>query len=160
MLRTILLGIVLATIGVPSVASEHFSDVPNDHWAAQSVEALAEKGIMKGYPGGDYRGDRPVTRYELAAALERFVIYMREALKQIEPPKATPAPTQPESEKAKPADPVTFLKSGGFLTEDSVLLQKDTTKPVTTDQLAQALATVAAKLVEENVPSREEEAAR
>lgn len=144
------LCVVLALIGAPVVASDHFKDVPADHWAAGSVEKLAEAGIVKGYPDSTFRGDQPVTRYELASAMARFIEYMRESAKPLVDVKKQ----EPKPESRKPgADPVAFLKSGGFLTEDSPLLQKDTTKPVTIDQLAQTLATVAAKLVEERVPA-------
>ena len=150
MLRAIGLCIALAIMGTPGIASEHFKDVPADHWAAESVKKLADAGIVKGYPDGTFRGDKPVTRYELASAMARFIDYMRESAK----PLAGEKKQEPTPDSKKPGnDPVAFLKSGGFLTEDSPLLQKDTTKPVTIDQLAQTLATVAAKLVEERVPA-------
>ncbi|MCR4441712.1 MAG: N-acetylmuramoyl-L-alanine amidase [Peptococcaceae bacterium] len=50
-----------------------FSDVPPDHWAAQSVERVYEAGIMNGYPDGTFKGDQTVTRYEQASALDRML---------------------------------------------------------------------------------------
>lgn len=32
-----------------------FRDVPPDHWAAQAVETLRQKGIVRGYPAGPNR---------------------------------------------------------------------------------------------------------
>lgn len=64
---------MLLTLGLLGIASramgQTFTDVSPDHWAYKAVQALAEKGIVKGYPGDLFRGDRTVTRYELAQAL-------------------------------------------------------------------------------------------
>jgi len=46
-----------------------FADVPVDHWAAQFVEKVKALGLMQGYPDGTFRGDKPLTRYEMAALL-------------------------------------------------------------------------------------------
>ncbi len=32
-----------------------FRDVPPNHWAAQAVETLRQKGIVRGYPSSAYR---------------------------------------------------------------------------------------------------------
>jgi S-layer homology domain len=42
-----------------------------DNWAAPFIKALVEKDIIKGYPDGTFRPDRPVTRAEFAALLAR-----------------------------------------------------------------------------------------
>ncbi len=45
-------------------------DISPDHWAYTSVKNLVEKyGCLSGYPDGTFRGDRGMTRYELASAL-------------------------------------------------------------------------------------------
>lgn len=41
-------------------------DVPRNHWAFKAVDDLFRAGILHGYPDGDFRGDRPATRSELA----------------------------------------------------------------------------------------------
>lgn len=43
-----------------------FTDVPAKHWAYDSVSKLAQAGIISGYGDGTYRGDRTLTRYEMA----------------------------------------------------------------------------------------------
>ncbi|WP_302594259.1 S-layer homology domain-containing protein [uncultured Megasphaera sp.] len=48
-----------------------FPDVPKDHWAYEYVKALANQGYLKGYPDGEFKGDRAMTRYEYAALLYR-----------------------------------------------------------------------------------------
>lgn len=50
-----------------------FKDVPTDHWAYQAVTDLQQKGILLGYPDGYFRGNRTLTRYEFAVALERLL---------------------------------------------------------------------------------------
>ena len=46
-----------------------FADVPADHWAAKFVEKVKALGLMQGYPDGTFRGDKPLSRYEMAAVL-------------------------------------------------------------------------------------------
>ncbi|MEB3328702.1 MAG: S-layer homology domain-containing protein [Candidatus Sericytochromatia bacterium] len=67
-----------------------FGDVPVEHWAYLTVETLVRKyQAMAGFPDGTFRGDRPVTRYELAAALERVVARMKPLVPVAPPPSAT-----------------------------------------------------------------------
>lgn len=48
-----------------------FPDTPENHWAYDYVATLAGNGILEGYPDGYFNGDRPITRYEMAAVLYR-----------------------------------------------------------------------------------------
>lgn len=48
-----------------------FPDVPENHWAYEYVKNLAERGYLKGYPDGEFKGDRAMTRYEYAAIIYR-----------------------------------------------------------------------------------------
>ena len=48
-----------------------FPDVPENHWAYAYLEDLQQRGIVEGYPGGRFIGDRAMTRYEFAAMLDR-----------------------------------------------------------------------------------------
>ena len=48
-----------------------FPDVPENHWAYDYVEGLAKKGLLVGYPDGEFKGDRTMTRYEFAAVMYR-----------------------------------------------------------------------------------------
>lgn len=51
-----------------------YPDVPQDHWAYQSLETLAqEHGLILGYPDGSFQGERKVTRYELAALVLKLM---------------------------------------------------------------------------------------
>jgi hypothetical protein len=53
--------------------SELFPDVSENHWAYEYVSRLAGNGILKGYPDGEFKGDRMMTRYEFAAIVYRIV---------------------------------------------------------------------------------------
>lgn len=50
-----------------------FPDVAENHWAYQYVTKLAKKGLLEGYPDGEFKGDRMMTRYEFAAIVYRIV---------------------------------------------------------------------------------------
>lgn len=49
----------------------NFPDLPKDHWAYTYVKTLADKGYLVGYPDGEFKGDRAMTRYEYAAIIYR-----------------------------------------------------------------------------------------
>ena len=48
-----------------------FPDVPENHWAFDYIKGLQKRGIVEGYPDGNFGGDRSMTRYEYAAMLYR-----------------------------------------------------------------------------------------
>ena len=48
-----------------------FPYVPKDHWAYSYVKSLADRGLLEGYPDGEFKGDRSMTRYEFAAIIYR-----------------------------------------------------------------------------------------
>lgn len=56
------------TLGVTATtyAANPFSDVPSGHWAYDSISKLAAAGIIEGYGDDTFRGDRLMTRYEMA----------------------------------------------------------------------------------------------
>ena len=56
--------VVLGSVSV--YAANPFSDVDASSWAYQSVEQLANAGIINGYPDGTFKGSNPITRYEMA----------------------------------------------------------------------------------------------
>ena len=57
---------VVGAAGTTFAAANPFSDVPRDHWAYDAVTQLAADGVVEGYGDGTYRGDRNITRYEMA----------------------------------------------------------------------------------------------
>ena len=48
-----------------------FPDVPENHWAYEYLDDLQKRGVIEGYPNGQFMGDRAMTRYEFAAMLDR-----------------------------------------------------------------------------------------
>lgn len=55
----------------PAAQNVDFPDVPKDHWAYTYVKTLADRGYLKGYPDGEFKGNRTMTRYEYAAIIYR-----------------------------------------------------------------------------------------
>ncbi|MBS1713636.1 MAG: S-layer homology domain-containing protein [Armatimonadetes bacterium] len=64
----IALGAVLASIALPGFAQDPFPDNSENHWAYEAVEGLHKAGCLVGYPDGMFHGNRPMSRYEFAAA--------------------------------------------------------------------------------------------
>ena len=50
-----------------------FSDVSTDDWAYQAVSDLSDQGVVEGYPDGTFKGERNMTRYELAQVIARLM---------------------------------------------------------------------------------------
>ena len=48
------------------LSEEAFNDVPKGHWAYSALEVLSKDGVLEGYPDGSFKGDEPMTRYEMA----------------------------------------------------------------------------------------------
>jgi len=59
-------AMVLGIAGTSLAASNPFVDLPAKHWAYESVTKLAQAGIVDGYGDGTFRGDKTMTRYEMA----------------------------------------------------------------------------------------------
>jgi len=59
-------AMILGVAGTSFAAANPFSDVPAKHWAYASVTQLAQAGIVDGYGDGTYKGDKLITRYEMA----------------------------------------------------------------------------------------------
>jgi hypothetical protein len=73
---TVLIAVAVmsyAQTAPPSPVGKPFADVPAGHWAEEAIRALAAAGVMEGYPEGTFRGNQPVTRYEVAMALSRLL---------------------------------------------------------------------------------------
>ena len=61
------------TGSIQDKGNDLFPDVPENHWAYEYVTKLAKAGILKGYPDGNFAGDRMMTRYEFAAIVYRAI---------------------------------------------------------------------------------------
>jgi len=77
--------VALVAFAVPAFAAVNpFMDVPMNHWAYDAIGQLAARGVLSGYPDGTYKGNQPMTRYEVASAVARAlaVVDMTKASKQ------------------------------------------------------------------------------
>lgn len=70
------LSLVLALVFVLGIAGTAFAanpfvDVPAKHWSYDAVSKLAKAGIVDGYDDGTFRGDKTMTRYEMAQVVAK-----------------------------------------------------------------------------------------
>ena len=92
-MRTLAVSVaaLLVLVVVSPAFAQPFADVPTDHWAFDAIAELAAKGIIEGFPDGTFKGDRGVTRYEVAMIVARILARI-EAIKIPAPAAAAPAP--------------------------------------------------------------------
>ena len=88
----------LAAAAAPAFAANPFSDVPMNHWAYDAVEQLSAKGILEGYPNGTFKGNRAMTRYEIATMVARMMAAGGLSGEDLEKLKALVVEFQPELE--------------------------------------------------------------
>ena len=69
MLLALSLGITASAF-----ASTPYDDVPLDHWAYEAIETLTAHGVIDGYPDGTFRGNQPITRFEMAKMIRNAVL--------------------------------------------------------------------------------------
>jgi hypothetical protein len=72
-LSHLLLALALPWSGLASP----FQDVPPGHWAGKAVETVQKEGILQGR-GDRFQGQRPSSRYELAAVANRLLGKIRQ----------------------------------------------------------------------------------
>ena len=68
-----LAAVAALTAGVSAYAANPFSDVTADDWAYQAVSDLSAQGVVEGYPDGTFKGERNMTRYDLAQIVARLM---------------------------------------------------------------------------------------
>ena len=139
-----------------------FSDVPKNHWAADSVAKLAQAGIVTGYPQDSvpvkplvkpavsklgYDGNKPVTRYELATILYRFVTYIERADRQKKSKMGVDARPIPKSSK----EALSLLVGEGYLSAKSPFATNGM-KLVTASELTTVLSEVITKSRQKTTP--------
>ncbi len=64
-------AVVVGASSTTFAATNPFSEVPAGHWAYQAVTSLSQSGIVEGYGDGTYRGERQITRYEMAQMIAK-----------------------------------------------------------------------------------------
>jgi hypothetical protein len=147
-------GVMVLAGGVANAQTAGgFSDVPGSHWAAEAVAKVADAGIVRGYPVAQnpkpaqkqtYNGDKPVTRYELAVTLYRFVLYVERADRQKKGNLKVEAPIDGK-------EAVKRLIAEGYLPRDTPLA-KEGSKVVTANELADAMTHILTRVREKSTP--------
>lgn len=64
---------LFATAAFAVSAANPFADVDTSSWAYQAVSQLSDQGVVDGYPDGTFKGDKNVSRYELAQIIARLM---------------------------------------------------------------------------------------
>lgn len=64
---------LFATAAFTVSAANPFADVDTSSWAYQAVCQLSDQGVVEGYPDGTFKGDKNVSRYELAQIIARLM---------------------------------------------------------------------------------------
>lgn len=54
-------------------AANPFTDVDTNSWAYQAVSKLSAENVVEGYPDGTFRGEKNISRYEVAQIIARLV---------------------------------------------------------------------------------------
>ena len=72
LLKTTLAALFAATAFNVSAANP-FADVDTSSWAYRAVSQLSDQGVVDGYPDGTFKGDKNVSRYELAQIIARLM---------------------------------------------------------------------------------------
>lgn len=62
----VLTAMLVVSVSLPVMAFQ-FPDVPSNHWAAEQMDILSDKGVIVGYPDGTFKPDENVTRAEFAS---------------------------------------------------------------------------------------------
>jgi len=121
-------------------------DIPPQHWAAGSVKRVMQQSIMGTTKDGRFQGNQPVTRYELAVALDRFVRHIEAGRQPLH------AQTFPSPKILAPAaslvqrQALTHLVASGFLPAKSPLVTQNGSGLVTAKETSDALAAVTIRL--------------
>ncbi|MGQ9779158.1 MAG: S-layer homology domain-containing protein [Bacillota bacterium] len=91
--RLLLLGwILFFTISLSRVAFAGFKDAPTpESWVYRSFKLVYDAGLIKGYPDGTFRGNRPATRNEVVEFMARLMRYFEARLAGAKPDRATVA---------------------------------------------------------------------
>ena len=121
-------------------------DIPPQHWAAGSVKRVMQQSIMGAAKDGRFQGNQPVTRYELAVALDRFVQYLEAGRKPLHA-QIFPVPKKfaPAADTAQ-RQALTHLVVNGFLPAKSSLVTQNGNGLVTAKETSDALAAVTIRL--------------
>lgn len=65
-----------AMMDFSALLDDNGGDLSLQHWAAEAVSNVVNRGLMSGYPDMTFRGKQKVSRYELAVQLEKLMQHL------------------------------------------------------------------------------------
>ncbi|MBM7556954.1 S-layer homology domain-containing protein [Halanaerobacter jeridensis] len=68
----VLTVVMILAMTVPAMAGQ-FNDVPTNHWAYNSLEKVAQAGLIEGYQNGEFNGQEELSRYQVAVLTSRVM---------------------------------------------------------------------------------------
>jgi hypothetical protein len=72
-MKKLLIAVLFIFTFTAVASAAPFNDVKASHWAYDAVNKLAAKGFLQGYKDGSFKGDKTLTRYELAMVISRLM---------------------------------------------------------------------------------------
>jgi len=79
LVATLAAAMVLGIAGTSFAAANPFVDVPAKHWSYDAVNSLAKAGIIDGYGDGTFKGDKSISRYEMAQIVAKAMAHSDKA---------------------------------------------------------------------------------
>lgn len=73
MKKNFLVTLLMASFYSPAAFTQTFNDVPENYWAFDFIEEIAQRAISTGCGGGNYCPEAPVTRAQMAVFLVRVL---------------------------------------------------------------------------------------
>lgn len=137
-------AVVVACALSPAFAGP-IKDVPAGSKMLPAVVSVTSKKLMDA-PGGQFNGNKPVTRYELAVTLDRLIKYIENGRKPMHPTKRQHSAKLPSSAHGQVRSALQDLTDYYFIDTDSILLKGNGTEVVTAKQLAGLLSNVTVRL--------------
>mgnify|MGYP001028997860 CR=1 FL=1 len=141
------IALLISALSLSSAQAGGYSDVPKDHWAGPAIDRLVQAGFLPPGQGKPFHGNQPVTRYEFAVVMDKFIQDIRRSF--IRQPK--PKEINEKKIKGRTADgsqqAMIRLAREGFLPYYSPIFHgpEDTLTP---ERLASALSQVAIRISE------------
>lgn len=68
---TLALGASSTAFAATATSADSFTDVPKDHWSYAALDELVKDGIIEGYGDSTFKGNRTMSRYEMATIVAK-----------------------------------------------------------------------------------------
>jgi hypothetical protein len=137
----------------PAHTAAHYMDVSGSGPAVASINRLYAEGILVASSDKKFHGDQPVTRYEMAVLLDRFVHYVEQGRKPLHNLSASVTDSQVSAPVGHWAHASQMaLLRGKFLPVNSPLVQPPGGEVVTAAQFSDAMATTVNRVSDRALP--------